>query len=159
MITPVQMRTLQEASPASSTAQGAQPVAGGAFARTLQSELAPPPRVKFSGHATQRMNERGVELTDSQLGQIAEALDLAAKKGGRRTLLIMEGLALVASVPNRTVITALGDRELDNAVFTNIDSAVLIGSEEEAEPKPTETGPDPAWGSPLAADRLTRPAN
>lgn len=159
MITPVQMRALQEPSQTTGAARGAQPGSRGDFARALQSELGPLPRVKFSGHAAQRMIERGVELTDSQLARIDDALDLAAKKGGRQTLILMEGLALVASVPNRTVITALGDRELDNAVFTNIDSAVMIGSEEEAESNTIETGLDPAWGSPLAAARSARPAN
>jgi flagellar operon protein len=159
MITPIQLRALHDPAQTSGTPPGAQPAAAGAFARALQSELAPPPRVKFSAHAEHRMRERGVELTQSQLDQIGDALDLVGQKGGRQTLLILDGLALVASVPNRTVITALGNQELDNAVFTNIDSAVLIGSEEKAEPDTIETGPDPAWGSPLAADRLTRPTN
>jgi hypothetical protein len=39
----------------------------------------------------------------------------------------MDGKALVASVPNRTIITVVVPPEGDTTVFTNIDSAVVVG--------------------------------
>lgn len=43
-----------------------------------------------------------------------------------QSLLIMDGLSLVASVPNRTIITAVPRGETADTVFTNIDSAVVV---------------------------------
>ena len=74
----------------------------------------------------QRLRDRNITLSDGQLGAIRDAVDQAAARGGRESLLLMENLALVASVPNRTVITAMRTGEAPSGVFTNIDSAVVV---------------------------------
>ena len=48
-----------------------------------------------------------------------------AEKGGRESLVIMGDLALIVSVTNKTVITAINGENIRNNVFTNIDSAVI----------------------------------
>jgi flagellar operon protein len=53
-------------------------------------------------------------------------VDKAATKGSRESLLLMENMALVVSVKNRTVITAVDNDKLKENVFTNIDSAVVL---------------------------------
>ena len=52
--------------------------------------------------------------------------DLAADKGSRNAVMLYKDVALVASIENRTVITAVEkERAVDN-VFTNIDSVVML---------------------------------
>lgn len=82
--------------------------------------------LKFSAHAQRRLDERRISLSPADLAKIREAVDLAAAKGARDSLLIYRDLALVASVKNRTVITAVDGSEGAERVFTNIDSAVII---------------------------------
>lgn len=84
--------------------------------------------LKFSAHAQRRLDERQIILSPQDLAKIRDAVDLAAAKGARDSLLIYRDLALVASVKNRTVVTAVdsgGDGGVEK-VFTNIDSAVII---------------------------------
>ena len=82
--------------------------------------------VKFSTHALQRIRSRGIELTDQQRQLLAEAVDAAASKGAREALILLERTALVVSIKNRTVITAMPYQEYKQHIFTNIDSAVLL---------------------------------
>ncbi|NUM53935.1 MAG: hypothetical protein HUU46_09855 [Candidatus Hydrogenedentes bacterium] len=97
-----------------------------AFADVFAEQLRGGKAVKFSAHATQRLADRRIALTQNDEASIARAVDKAAAKGARETLLLMDKLALVVSVPNRTVITAMSQHELGDTVFTNIDSAVLV---------------------------------
>lgn len=131
----------------------APPAGGQKFASVFQETLRKPQEVRFSAHATQRLAERGIRLSDAELGRIAKAIDDAAAKGARESLLLMDRLALVVSVANRTVITALEPDGNQNAVFTNIDSVVVVGSGDAASPNHKATGPDPVWGGPPAANR------
>ncbi len=130
------------------------PVTGGRrFASVFEKTLRKPQEVRFSAHATQRLGERGIRLSEAELGRVAKAIDDAAAKGARESVLLMDRLALVVSVANRTVITALEPDGLQNAVFTNIDSVVVVGSGEAASHNLRATGPDPVWGGPPAANR------
>jgi flagellar operon protein len=49
-----------------------------------------------------------------------------AQKGGKESLVMMGDAALVVSVKNRTVVTAMDRSQMKGNVFTNIDSAVVI---------------------------------
>ena len=51
---------------------------------------------------------------------------MAAGKGARESLVLMNELAFVVSVPNRTVITAMTGNSMKGNVFTQIDSAVVV---------------------------------
>lgn len=99
-------------------------VPAGAFKQALDAAMAHP--IKLSGHAQDRLAASKRTLTETELTQIAQAVDRAAQKGARDALIMMQDLALVVSVKNRTVITAVdGDRMKEN-IFTNIDSAVIL---------------------------------
>nr|WP_151735126.1 TIGR02530 family flagellar biosynthesis protein [Paenibacillus tengchongensis] len=91
------------------------------FERVLQNNL-----LKFSNHAAKRLEQRGIELGDRQLDQISSAVDKAAAKGSKESLILMKDMALIVSVPNRTVVTALDGNAMKDNVFTQIDSAVII---------------------------------
>lgn len=51
---------------------------------------------------------------------------MASEKGARDSLILYKDVALVASIKNRTIITAVDRDESKGNVFTNIDSVVLL---------------------------------
>ncbi|MBI3090207.1 MAG: hypothetical protein HYY96_06025 [Candidatus Tectomicrobia bacterium] len=90
----------------------------------MERELQPS-QVRLSAHAQQRLAQRDLTLVEGQLARLAGAVDRAAEKGARDSLVMMDGMALVVNIPNRTVVTAMAARDLAGAVFTRIDSAVI----------------------------------
>ena len=96
------------------------------FKGTFSAELAKTREINFSKHARERLFSRGVELSNEKLTQLADAFDKAADKGSKNTLILDKDAAYVASIPNRTVITAFSRDNLREGVFTSIDSAVIL---------------------------------
>jgi len=84
--------------------------------------------VQFSQHALQRLRERNIKLKVEELSQINNAVEKAARKGAKESLVFMNhnNLALVVSVKNKIVITAMDHTSIKDNIFTNIDSAVII---------------------------------
>lgn len=82
--------------------------------------------LKFSRHASERLESRGINLSAQQMARLELGVNKAAGKGARESLVLLDDLALVVSVKNRTVITAAARQDLKENVFTNIDSAVLL---------------------------------
>lgn len=82
--------------------------------------------VRFSAHAQARLQSRHIELDAEAMRRVEDAVDKAAEKGSRESLLLMDDVALIISVRNRTVITAIDKENLKENVFTNIDSAVVL---------------------------------
>lgn len=120
------MRRTAEAPPAAK-AQQSPKAARSVFAKELESAATKQTfDVRFSKHALQRMNSRGVELSPSQLERLSEAMDSAHKKGARETLILTDNAAFVVSPSNRTVISAFDRESLREGVFTQIDSAVIL---------------------------------
>ncbi len=83
-------------------------------------------RLKVSGHAQTRLQSRSIDLDKAQWDRVVEGVDRAAAKGSKESLVMVDNAALVVSVKNRTVITAVDQAQLKNNVFTNIDSAVIV---------------------------------
>lgn len=96
------------------------------FAHVWQETLQKQESVRFSAHAMQRLQDRKITLGEQDLAKINEAVNAADRKGSRSSLLIYQDMALVASVKNKTIITAMGGADMREHVFTNIDSAVFI---------------------------------
>jgi flagellar operon protein len=82
--------------------------------------------VKFSQHAQDRLKARNISFSTDQLQQLEGAVNNVAQKGGKDSLVMMGDAALVVSVKNRTVVTAMDRSQMKGNVFTNIDSAVVI---------------------------------
>jgi flagellar operon protein len=82
--------------------------------------------LKFSKHATQRLETRNIKLSDTDVKKINSAVDKAQEKGVNEALIMMGNKAFIVNVNNRTVITAASDDQLKENVFTNIDGAVII---------------------------------
>jgi flagellar operon protein len=103
----------------------ATPATGPSFADVLaaRTSQAEPPR--FSRHAVDRLQQRGIEVTQPTLDRLAGGVARAAGKGSRDSVVFVDGTAYVVSVKNNTVITAVGSEHMREHVFTNIDSAVI----------------------------------
>ena len=82
-------------------------------------------RLKVSAHAKTRLQSRELQLDQAAWERVMNGVDKAALKGARETLVMVDDVALVVSVKNRTVITAVDKERLKDNVFTNIDSAVI----------------------------------
>lgn len=82
--------------------------------------------LKFSAHASQRLRDRKITLDAATMGKVNEALDRAEAKGVEDTLVLTGDAALIVSVKNRTVVTAMDRNQLTGNVFTNIDGAVIV---------------------------------
>ena len=96
---------------------------GPSFASVLGATAQQP--VKFSAHALQRVERRGIDTSPATLARLGDGLDRAAAKGARASVVFVDATAFVVSVPNRTVITAVDRDHMKQQVFTNIDSAVI----------------------------------
>jgi len=121
------IRQAQPAAPAAAPAPAVAPAPGG-FQDVLAGKLAQAPAaapLRFSGHALDRIQRRGIDLGANELARLQDGVARAAAKGGRDSLVLVDGTAFVVSVPNRTVITAVDQGHMREQVFTNIDSAVI----------------------------------
>jgi len=96
------------------------------FKDVFQSELNKLNEVKISGHALERLKRRNIELDSTDMKKLTEAIDKADAKGAKESLLLYRDIAFIASIRNRTIITAVDKENTKDNVFTNIDSAVII---------------------------------
>ena len=92
------------------------------FGAILREQLT---SVRFSQHALQRAERRGIELDPATLQRLDAGVARARDKGARDAVVLVDGTAFVVSVRNRTVITAVDQEHMREQVFTNIDSAVI----------------------------------
>ena len=82
--------------------------------------------IKFSKHASNRLVDRNISLSEEQLDKLNSAAQKASAKGIKESLVIMDSLAFIVNIPNNTVVTALDQSETGDNIFTNIDGAVII---------------------------------
>ena len=102
---------------APAAAQSAKPAAA------LNAE---PTNIKFSNHAIERMQSRGITYSPGDLDKLSQAISKAAAKGSKDTLILMDQSALIVSVKNNTVVTVMDKNALKENVFTNIDSTIVM---------------------------------
>lgn len=82
--------------------------------------------VKFSKHASNRLADRNINLSGEQMQRLNEGTRKAQAKGIQESLVLVDEIAFIVNVPNNTVITAMGQEETNENVFTNIDGAVIM---------------------------------
>ena len=82
--------------------------------------------LRFSAHAMARLASRNITLTGDDVARMNAMADKAAAKGAKQSLFILRDTAMVVSIKNRTVITAVDQDSMKENVFTNIDSAAII---------------------------------
>jgi len=96
------------------------------FADALRrAQQASPAALRFSAHAQTRILAREIPVGPAELQRIEGAVQRAAARGARESLVLLDQAAFIVSVPNRTVITAVDKENLKDSVFTSIDSAVI----------------------------------
>ncbi len=96
------------------------------FAEILRAKLESENGLKFSAHAQHRLESRNIQLDETSLKRLNQAVEQARSKGARESLILMNDLAFIVSVDNRTVITAIDSESMKENIFTNIDSAVIV---------------------------------
>lgn len=96
------------------------------FDQILKDKIASNEQIKFSKHASMRLNSRNIVLTDEQMAKIKNGIEKAEKKGIKDSLVLMDEIALVVNVKKRIVVTAMDSNQTEDAVFTNIDGAVIV---------------------------------
>ena len=96
------------------------------FREVLKQTIDREQKLSFSQHARQRLEVRQISFTEQDLRKIENAVDKAKEKGIKDSLILMQNVALVVNVPNRTIITAIEGSGLKEKVFTNIDGAVIV---------------------------------
>lgn len=95
--------------------------------KTLQhSDIGQAGQLKFSKHASVRLADRNIELSNEQLERLNNGARKAEQKGIKDSLVIVDRLAFIVNVPNHTVVTAMDSTETNENVFTNINGAVIM---------------------------------
>lgn len=83
--------------------------------------------LKFSAHAEARLKSRNITMTPETMAKLNKAVDGAAGKGCRDSLVLLNNTAFIVNIPNRTVVTAMDGDSIRENIFTNIDSTVMAG--------------------------------
>lgn len=83
-------------------------------------------KLKISKHASERMKERNIEITEKLWQTIGEKVQEARNKGVTDSLVVLNKAALLVSAKNNTVVTAMDRNESNNRIFTNINGTILI---------------------------------
>jgi len=81
--------------------------------------------LKFSNHATKRIESRELQLSTTDMGKLNDAVNRAEAKGSKDSLVMMDNRAFIVNIPNKTVITAVDVEKSTENIFTNIDSVVF----------------------------------
>jgi flagellar operon protein len=102
------------------------PTVGPGFRDVLRETVAPSQPLKISAHAMQRLQSRNITLSSDDMDRMNQMADKAAAKGSKQSLFMMGNTAMVVSIKNRVVITAVDSDSMKDNVFTNIDSAAII---------------------------------
>ena len=82
--------------------------------------------LKFSKHASMRLSDRNISLTNEPNERLQNGVQAAKEKGINESLVLVDSLAFIVNVPSKTVVTAMDQTETKSNVFTNIDGAVIM---------------------------------
>jgi len=97
-----------------------------AFKDVLDSEINKKNGFVISNHAAQRLKQRNINFNDADMKSINEGINKANEKGSKDCLILYKDTALVTSIKNRTIVTAMDKESSKGNVFTNLDSVVII---------------------------------
>lgn len=81
--------------------------------------------IRMSRHAQKRVETRELGLDTARMDRLSNAISRAAEKGSRNSVVMLDGLAVVVDVRERTIVTALDTGGGEPRVFTNVDSVVV----------------------------------
>ncbi len=84
------------------------------------------PDVNLSSHAMKRLQERNIELDSNEFMKLKEAMGKLKNKGGHDSLIITNKAAYVVDVDKNMVVTAVDKNNMNENVFTKIDSTIFM---------------------------------
>lgn len=84
------------------------------------------PEVNISSHAMKRLQERNIELDGNEYMKLKEAISKLRLKGGHDSLVVTNKAAYVVDVDKNTVVTAVDKNNMNENVFTKIDSTLFM---------------------------------
>lgn len=96
------------------------------FDDILKNKLNKDNNFVISKHASDRLASRNISFNQQDMNNINEGINKAEEKGGNNSVIVYKDVALVTSIKNRTIITAVDKNSNKDNVFTNIDSVVLL---------------------------------
>lgn len=94
------------------------------FKDVLKDVKKPKEGFTVSKHAAQRLNE--INFTEDDMNKIEKGFQIAKEKNSKNTVMIYKDIALIASVENKTLITAVEKERAKDNIFTNVDSVVIL---------------------------------
>lgn len=94
------------------------------FKDILNQKLAQDEGFKISNHAAERI--KGMNLDEQDMKKLDEGIKRAEEKGCKNSVLLYRDVAFVASIENRTIITAVQKERAKENIFTNIDSVLFL---------------------------------
>jgi len=77
-----------------------------------------------SKHAALRLNE--IKFTKEDMKKIEKGFEIARDKNSKNTVMLYKDVALIASIENKTLITAVEKERAKDNIFTNVDSVVIL---------------------------------
>jgi len=94
------------------------------FKQVLDSVKSKDEGFTVSKHAALRLNE--INFTEEDMKQIEKGFEIAKDKNSKNTVMLYKDVALIASVENKTIITAVEKERAKDNIFTNVDSVVIL---------------------------------
>jgi flagellar operon protein len=82
--------------------------------------------LKVSSHALKRLEERNIEMDSSEYVKLQDAMKKLKSKGGHDSLVITSKAAYVLDVDKGMVVTAVDKNNMNENVFTKIDSTIFM---------------------------------
>ncbi|GAA0495632.1 hypothetical protein GCM10008986_23000 [Salinibacillus aidingensis] len=107
------------------TSQPAKHSSAKSFQTHLQEAQTQQP-LKISKHAQKRLDERNIQINESKWSEIQDQMNKAKTKGVTDSLVVLDDATLVVNTKNNTVITAMGRKETNHHVFTNINGTIVL---------------------------------
>lgn len=78
----------------------------------------------LSKHAADRLKD--INFNEQDMDAIGKGFKIAESKGSKNTVMIYKDVALITSIENKTVITAVEKERAKENIFTNIDSVLML---------------------------------
>lgn len=94
------------------------------FKEILKSEISKQEEYTLSKHAANRLKE--INFNEDDMKEIGKGFKIAENKGSKNSVMLYKDVALIASIENKTVITAVDRERAKDNIFTNIDSVVIL---------------------------------
>lgn len=94
------------------------------FKELLEKKLKDEDTFTISNHAAERIKD--INFSNEDYKKLSEGINLAKQKGCKNSVLIYKDLTFVASIENKTIITAISKERAKENVFTNIDSVLFL---------------------------------